>query len=210
MTWTPELRNASSRRRCSSVDEVELDHGEGFGRRQEGDFRAALVAGIADDRQRRHRDAMAEFHEVFLAVAPDAQLERGGQRVDDRDADAVQAAGDLVGVLVEFSAGVQLGHDDLGRRHAFALVNVGRDAAAVVVHGDGAVGIERHRNLGGMAGQRLVDRVVDDLVDHVMQAGAVIGVADVHARTLAHGVETLENLDRFRAVIGRLAGLREG
>ena len=73
-----------------------------------------------------------EAHLVDLAVAPDLELQLGRQRVDHRDADAVQAAGDLVGVLVELSAGVQLGHDDLGRRHALALVDVGRDAAAIV------------------------------------------------------------------------------
>ena len=66
----------------------------------------------------------------------------------------------------------------------------------------GAVGIERHDDLGGVAGQRLVDGVVDHLVDHVVQARAVVGVADIHARPLAHGVEALEDLDRFRAVIG--------
>ena len=64
----------------------------------------------------------------------------------------------------------------------------------------GAVRIERDGDLRGVAGERLVDRVVDDLVDHVMQAGAVIGVADIHAGTLAHGVEALEDLDRFGAV----------
>ena len=58
----------------------------------------------------------------------------------------------------------------------------------------------------GVAGQRLVDRVVDDLVDHVMQARAVIGVADVHPRPLAHRVEALEDLDRFGVVIGDVAG----
>ena len=176
--------------------EVELGHGEGLRRRQEGHLGAALAVGGADDRERRDRVAVAEFHEVLLAVAPDRELEPGRQRIDHRDADAVQAAGHLVGVLVEFSAGVELGHDDLGRRHAFALVDVGRDAAAIVAHGAGAVGIERHRDLGGVAGERLVDGVVDDLVDHVMQAGAVIGVADIHAGTLAHGVEALEDLDR--------------
>jgi hypothetical protein len=58
-----------------------------------------------------------------------------------------------------------------------------------------------------MAGQCLVDRVVDHFVDHVVQAGAVIGVADIHAGPLAHGVKALEDLDRFRAVFGRAAGL---
>ena len=71
-----------------------------------------------------------------------------------------------------------------------------------------AVGVERHRHLVGMAGQRLVDGVVDDLVDHVVQAGAVVGVADIHARPLAHGVEALEDLDRFRRRIQRPASLR--
>jgi UDP-N-acetylenolpyruvoylglucosamine reductase len=56
-----------------------------------------------------------------------------------------------------------------------------------------------------MAGQRLVDGVVDDLVDHVVQAGAVIGVADIHARPLAHGLQALENLDGIGAVLGIFA-----
>src|SRR5207253_1698563 len=37
-------------------------------------------------------------------------------------------------------------------------------------------------------------RVVDKLVDHVMQA-VHVGVADVHARPLANRFETLEDLD---------------
>ncbi len=47
----------------------------------------------------------------------------------------------------------------------------------------------------GMAGQRLVDAVVDDLVDHVVQARAIIGVTDIHARALADSLQSLENLD---------------
>ena len=69
---------------------------------------------------------------------------------------------------------------------------------SVTVHR--AVGIERHRDQRRVAGQRLVDGVVDDLVDHVMQAGAVIGVADIHARALAHGVEAAQHLDLLGAV----------
>ena len=112
----------------------------------------------------------------------------------------MQSAGHLVGILVELSAGVQLGHDDLGRGNAFALVNVDGNAAAVVAHGDRAVGVEHDLHRGGMAGERLVDGIVDDFVDHVMQAAAVIGVADIHARPLAHGIEAFQNPDRFRAV----------
>ena len=182
---------------------VELRHGEGVGRGQERHLGAALARGVADRCQRRLGFAVAEFDEVLLAVAPDRQLEPARERVDDRDADAMQAARHLVGVLVELTAGVQLGHDDLGRRDAFALVDVGRDAAPVVTHGARAVRIERDHHFLGVARERLIDGVVDDLVDHVVEAGAVIRIADIHARTLANGIEALEDLDRFGVVIGR-------
>ena len=114
---------------------VELDHGEGARRGQERHLGAALAAGIADRRQRRHRVAVAKLDEVLLTVAPDAQLQPRRQRVHHGDADPVQAARDLVGVLIEFPASMQLGHDDLGGRHALRLVDAGRDAAAVVGNG---------------------------------------------------------------------------
>ena len=50
-----------------------------------------------------------------------------------------------------------------------------------------------------VAGQRLVDGVVDDLVDQVVQA-ALAGGADVHAGALADRVETLEDGDRAGVV----------
>ncbi len=180
--------------------EIIFDVGKGLFRGQERHLGAALAVGVADRLQRRHRIAMRELDEMLLAVAPDPQLQLARQRVDHGDADAVQAAGNLVGVLVEFSAGMQLRHDDFGGRDAFTLVDVDRNAAAVVAHGDGAVGVEHDFHGRGVAGQRLVDRVVDDFVDHVMQAGAVVGVADIHAGPLANGIEALQHPDRFSAI----------
>ena len=156
--------------------------------------------GVADHRERRHRVAMAEFHRVLFAVAEDAQLEPARQGVDDRDADPVQAARDLVGILVELPARMELGHDDLGGRDAFARVDVDRDAAAVIGHGHRTVGVQRHRHFRCVTGQRLVDGVVHHLVDHVVQARAVIGIADIHAGPLAHRIEALEHLDGIRAI----------
>jgi len=51
-----------------------------------------------------------------------------------------------------------------------------------------------------VAGQGLVDRVVDDLPDQVVQA-ALAGGPDVHARALADRLEPLEHLDRGRVVV---------
>ena len=111
----------------------------------------------------------------------------------------MQAAGDRVGLAVELAAGVQGGEDDLDRRALLDRVHVDRDAAAVVAHPHAAVGQQRHVDGVAVAGQRLVHRVVDDLVDQVVQA-ALAGGADVHARALADRLEALEDRDRAGAV----------
>ncbi len=77
---------------------------------------------------------------------------------------------------------------------------VGRDAAPVVVHLGGAVGVQRDLDPLGRAGQRLVDAVVDDLPQAVHEATGV-GGADVHARALAHGLQALEDQE-VRGVVG--------
>src|SRR5581483_344837 len=60
----------------------------------------------------------------------------------------------------------------------------------------------------GQPGQRLVDRVVHHLVDHVVKTGAVVGVPDVHPGTFTHGLEALEDLDALFVVVagGRFGG----
>jgi len=51
-----------------------------------------------------------------------------------------------------------------------------------------------------ITGERLVDGVVDDLVDHVVETGAVLGVADIHAGPPAHGLQAAQDLNLLRAV----------
>ncbi len=101
----------------------------------------------------------------------------------------MQAAGNLVRVVVEFSARVQHGHDDLGRGTPFFAVDVGRDAPAVVLDGDRFVGVNRHDDAIAVPREGFVDRVIHDLENHVVEAGSVIGVADVHAGPLADRLE---------------------
>ncbi len=62
--------------------------------------------------------------------------------------------------------------------------------------------MDRDDDVVAMPGQRLVDRVVDHLEHHVVQPGAVVCVTDVHPRTLAHGLQSLEDLDAAGAVVG--------
>jgi len=68
---------------------------------------------------------------IDLTVAPDLEVERLRQRIDHRDADAVQAARYFVTVVVELASGMQDREHHFGRRFA-AGVLIDRDAAAVV------------------------------------------------------------------------------
>ncbi|MPM91407.1 hypothetical protein SDC9_138536 [bioreactor metagenome] len=190
---------------------------------QEVHFGAAFF-GFADDFQRRnldavagfehavHRHATAEFHEVLFAIAANGQAQELGQCIDAGNADTVQTTGHLVRVLVELAASVQLSQRDFSRR-ALRLVLVvhldaGRDAAAVVDDGNRVVGVDGDDDVVAMPGQRFVDGVVDDFENQVVQAGTVGGVADVHAGTLAHGLQTFKDLDAGFA-IGRRGALRD-
>jgi hypothetical protein len=51
-----------------------------------------------------------------------------------------------------------------------------------------------------VAGQGFVDGVVQHFEHQVVQAGAVGGVADVHAGTLAHRLQAFQDLDGRSAV----------
>ncbi len=178
--------------------EVELLHDRAVG--PERDARAVLV-GVAEPLERSDRLATVdECHRVAAAVAADLHLEPARQRVDDRHADTVQPAGDLVALAAELAAGVEHREHDLGRGLVGIFgVRVDRDAAAVVDDAAAAVGEQGDVDAVRVARERLVDRVVDDLVDEVMEARRT-GGSDVHAGPFADRLKALQNRD----VLGRV------
>ena len=200
---TPAFRNASSRSRCESVSKLKSVVSKTSRIGLERDLRAALF-GRAGHVEVAGRLAALVPLLVHVAVAPDLELEPLGQRVDDRDADAVQTAGDLVRGVLELAAGVQHRQHDFRRRPA-ALVHVHRNAAAVVDDRDRPVDVNRDVDVAAEAGQRFVDRVVDDLVHEVVQTRRT-GRPDVHRRPLADGFEAFEDFDFVGAVVVRSAG----
>ena len=117
----PPLRNASSRRRCASVSKLNSVVSKICGSGLNVTFVPRRCVVPVDFEVAIGVPALVALL-VDLAVAPDLEVEPLGQRVDDRDADAVQAAGDLVAVVVELAAGVQHRQDDFGGRLA-ALVH---------------------------------------------------------------------------------------
>ena len=172
----------------------------------EADFSAAPVGRAAGLFQLALRLAALERHPVKLLLARNLHLHALGQRVGDRDADAVQAAGRLINLGVEFAAGVQRAHDHFERRLVLELrVRIDRNAATVIGDGNEAVRLHFHVDPVGMAGQRLVHGIVDHLGEQVMQR-LLVGAADIHAGAAAYRFEPLQHLD----VLGGIAGLRAG
>src|SRR5215207_937108 len=180
--------------------EVELDLlAEDLHVGEEGDRRPAALHGPA---LLELGDGLAALIGLLpdAALSPDLQLELLGERVDYRDADAVQSARDLVSTAVaELAAGVQRGQNDLRGGLALLLHPIHGDPAAVVRHGDAVVRVEGDRDLLGVARDRLVHGVVHNLVDEMVEAAGA-GGADVHAGSLADGLEALEDGDVLRAI----------
>ena len=178
--------------------ELELFHDRAVGPERDA---GAVLVGVAEALETRDRlAAVDEHHRVPPAVAPDLHLEAPRERIDDRNAHTVEAAGDLVSLAAELAAGVEHREHDLGRGLVGILgVRVDRDAAAVVDDPAATVGQQGDVDPVRVAGQGLVDRVVDDLVYEVMEAGRT-GRADVHTGPLTDRLKTFENGDVFGRV----------
>ena len=101
----------------------------------------------------------------------------------------MQPPGNLVGIIVKFSAGMQYRHDDFCRGASFFLVYIDRNSTTIILDRYRAIDMYHYPDLGTMPGQSFVDRVIDRFEYHVMQAGTVIGIADIHAGPLAYGIK---------------------
>jgi hypothetical protein len=135
------------------------------------------------------------------AVAPYLDVELLAQRVDAAHADAMQTARHLVVRGIELAARMQHRQHDLHPRHRLAVhrLVVDRDTAPVVGHGDGVVHVDRHIDPGRMPCQRLIDGIIDHLVDQMMQT-LLARRADVHRRPLTDRCQTFENRNVLRRV----------
>jgi hypothetical protein len=150
------------------------------------------------------RDPAAEAHGIGPARTIHLDVEAGGQGIDHGGAHAVQTTGGGVGAAAELPAGMQLGVDDLDTVQTGARFLVHRNATTVIADLDGAVVVQHHFDVLAVAAEGLVHRVVEDLPQAVHEPTRIRG-ADVHARSLADGLESFEDLE-VAGVIGRGTG----
>ncbi len=179
---------------------VDLLEDVGVGHERHGGAGGRVFAELLLLLERADRHAALETLVPVVALDIDVELEPFGEGVDDGDADAVQTAGDLVAGAAELAAGVQHGEHDLGGGLVVLVHDPDGDAAAVVGDRHGVVGVDGDDEAVAVAGERLVDGVVDHLV-HEMVKAAGAGGADVHAGAFADRLEAFEDLDILGVVV---------
>ena len=104
------------------------------------------------------------------------------------------------------------GQHNLQRRFMHLLMHIHRDAAAIILDTNGVVCLDGDKNLVGITGKSLVDRVVNHLI-HKMMKPSHRGVTNIHRRSLANCFQAFEHLNvicliflRFRLRVFLLVG----
>src|SRR5207302_7652121 len=119
---------------------------------------------------------------------------------DGLGAHPVQTGRHLVRALVELGPGAHGRQDDFERGPLGFGVFLDGDAPAVVGNAGTAVHVDFDMNVLAVAGEGLVDAVVDQLVDQVVQA-VDAGVADIDAGPAADVGRVAQNLNVVFAVV---------
>ena len=117
-----------------------------------------------------HDISAGEAHLMDLAVLVNLDNKPFRQGVNHRSANAVQTARDFVSAAAELAAGMEHREDDLQRALSGLFLDIHRDASTVVRYADDVTRFDGYFDMGAVSCQRLVDGVVDNLVNKVMQA----------------------------------------
>jgi len=111
----------------------------------------------------------------------------------------MEAPRDLVGRLVEFSPRMEDGEYDFEGRLSVLLHPVDRNSPPVVLHRNGTVLVDRHRDAGAVPGKGFIDRVVHHFI-HEMVEPSRIGTPDIHGRSFPYRLQAFKYGD-MRCVI---------
>jgi hypothetical protein len=119
----------------------------------------------------------------------DEDLHPRREGVDAGDTDAMEASRDLIVLLIELASRVELRHNELERGDMLLGVESHRDASAVVLDPDYVVLLKDDENIRAVAGESLIDGVIDYLINEMVESIDARG-PDVHTGPLADRFES--------------------
>ena len=161
----------------------------------------ALAAAV-DDLKVGFLLAATEGHAIHIAIAANGHRQLTGKGIDHRHPYAVQAAAELVVLAGKLAAGVKGGEYDLDPGLALLGVHIHRHAAAVVGHRQRAILVQYDIDLVGVAGQCLIDAVVDHFLGEVVGSGSI----GIHARAFAYRLQAGQDFDVLGSVLAHSLG----
>ena len=134
--------------------------------------------------------ALAELDAIAFAATTHLDLHLFAQRVNAGNTNAMQTAGNLVAAIAELAACVQHGHDNLDSRLLFLFHHIDGDTASIIDNSNAVILMDDDLNVAAIAGQRLVNTVVHNLIHQMVQT-AGRGTADIHSRSFAYCFQAL-------------------
>jgi hypothetical protein len=134
-----------------------------------------------------------------VAIPSDFDFEGFRNGINAFRADAVETTGNLISALTEFTAGVEVCHDEFEGRDLVFGMDIDGDTAAIVLDGTGAIEVEGDGNIFAMTGEGFIDGIIDDFENAMMKA-AFESIADVHIGAFTDTFEALEFLN-FRRIV---------
>ena len=120
-----------------------------------------------------------------LTVAVYLYVHLGRQRIHAAHTYTVQTTRHFITVLVELTTGVQHGHYHLQRTLVLLRMHIYRNTTTVILYGNRVVLIDVHGYLITESRQCLINRVVDHLVNQMVQT-LQRDISDIHRRALTH------------------------
>ena len=163
--------------------------------RQEIDGRTGLSGlahyGKQTVHQIHHGDTSFITVLIDEATTLDSYSQLCGKGIYHRGTYAVQTTAGLVGGIIEFTAGMKSREYQALRTDSFFVHSHG-NTTSVIFHGCGAVGFQCHLYRITISGQMLVHRVINDLVDQMIQS---LGgdAADIHSGSFSYRFQTFQN-----------------
>jgi hypothetical protein len=103
-------------------------------------------------------------------------------------------------MIAELGSGVQPRHDGLQGCDILSRYSISRYAAPVIDNCGAIIRVNRYFNSVAAAGHGFVYAVIDYLIEKLVQP-VFIGAANIHSWPQAHGLDFIQNLDIFGAIL---------
>ena len=99
----------------------------------------------------------------------------------------MQSTGNLVIAVIKFTSSMQHRHNDFCCRLPF-FVDIRRNPPAIIRNRHGFIGMHHHPNNIAVPLKCFVNRIINELLNHMMQSGAIISIANVHSGPLSNRI----------------------